>query len=485
MGYGSTYPNFGGTNINFNTNPPDTDYVKRDINFQWNSGSICDEKGRLVFYTNGCKIFNTKNSLVKNGEGLNPGTISTKRCSNGNIIGQGSLFLPHPTDTSLYYLFHLRPEYIQKNNIGNLADKIYYTLLDKNSDNGNGEALSKNNVIHEDTIAFGKMTAARHGNGRDWWIIVPRMLKNQYIKLLLTDKGIKGPFFQNIGIKNEAEHGTGQSVYSPDGTKFIHFDRYNDLNIFDFDRCTGELSNFRHILLPTARDSFSSTVAKYPKYSVGGVAVSPSSKYLYVTTQTDVFQYNLNSTNIKESVKLIAEYDLFEHTNGLSTRFFLPQIAPDGKIYINCSSSVPYLHVINNPDEEGLACNLTQHSFRLPTLNAFSIPNFPNFRLGAMKGSDCDTLNKIATKEIGPDIRFSIYPNPSNGQLTLQYSSENTLETVWKLYNSIGILVYQKIIQSIDNQENINIDNLTGGLYFWHLKSKEKILQSGKLLLIK
>ena len=72
-----------------------------------------------------------------------------------------------------------------------------------------------------------------------------------------------------------------------------------------------------------------------------------------------------------------------------------------------------------------------------------------------------------------------------NGQLTLQYSSENNLETIWELYNSIGILQYQKTIQNANNQENINIEYLTDGIYFWHLKTKEKILQSGKLLRIK
>ncbi len=481
-GYDDSYPIFGGTNLNFNKSPVDTDYVRRDINFRWDCASICNEDGKLLFYTNGCKIFNQKDKLTKNGAGLNLGIVSTEKCSAGNLIGQGSLFLPHPTDTNIYYLFHLRPERITKNNLGLIADKIQYTLIDLKGDNGLGEVTVKNKVIHNDTIAFGKMTAVRHGNGRDWWIITSRMFQNRYIKLLLTDKAILGPFFQDIGLKNDDDNGTGQAVFSPDGTKYIHFDRYNDLNIFDFDRCTGELSNFKRILLPTARDSIDTPIKKYPKYTVGGVAVSPNSKYLYVTTQTDVFQYDLVATDIQNSVILVAEYDGFKEDN-LSTRFFLQQLAPDNKIYINCTSGVSYLHVINNPDEEGFACNLTQHSFRLPTLNAFSIPNFPNFRLGKIDKAICET--PIATKETQSDINFSIFPNPSNGQLTLQYKSENTLETIWELYNSIGILQYQKTMQKTDNQENVNVDYLLDGMYFWHLKTNEKILQSGKLLLIK
>ncbi len=33
-----------------------------------------------------------------------------------------------------------------------------------------------------------------------------------------------------------------------------------------------------------------------------------------------------------------------------------------------------------------------QHGITLPTYNAFSLPNFPNYRLGPLDGSPCDTL---------------------------------------------------------------------------------------------
>jgi hypothetical protein len=478
FGHGKTYPNFGGTNINFNVNPPDTDYVKRDINFNTNCASICDELGKLLFCTNGCKIFSGKNKLVKNGTGLNPGYVSTEYCDYGNIMPQGSLFLPHPADTSLYYLFHLRPEYVEKDFLGGIGDKIYYTLLDKRGDNGNGEVLSKNNVIHEDTFSFGKMRAVRHGNGRDWWIIVPRMLKNQYIKLLLTNEGIKGPFFQNIGLKNLDDDGTGQAVFSPDGTKYIHFDRYNDLNIFDFDRCTGELSNLKKILLPTARDSVVFKNDIYPYYTVGGVAVSSNSKYLYVTALLDIFQYNLKANNIVESVRIVAKNDSFKF-NGLWTTFYLPHIAPDNKIYINCTNGVRVLHVINNPDEEGLACNVTQHSFKLPTYNSFSIPNFPNFRLGKIDKAICET--PIATKEVQHDVGFKIFPNPVTDILNIQYTnnqSDINLDIV--ITNLSGSLVLKSVLDA--NDSKIDISSFQNGFYFLSFFDNNRLIATERFV---
>jgi PKD repeat protein len=51
------------------------------------------------------------------------------------------------------------------------------------------------------------------------------------------------------------------------------------------------------------------------------------------------------------------------------------------------------MHRIEYPDKPGETCLVRQHSVRLPTLNSFSIPNNPNYRLGPMDGSPCDTLS--------------------------------------------------------------------------------------------
>lgn len=64
--------------------------------------------------------------------------------------------------------------------------------------------------------------------------------------------------------------------------------------------------------------------------------------------------------------------------------FYQCQLAPDGKICICAPNGVDVMHVINQPNEKGLSCDFQQHSIQLPTYNAFSMPNFPYFRLGAL-----------------------------------------------------------------------------------------------------
>ena len=50
------------------------------------------------------------------------------------------------------------------------------------------------------------------------------------------------------------------------------------------------------------------------------------------------------------------------------------------------------MHVIHNPDAPFPDCRIEQRGVVLPTFNAGSVPNYPNYRLGPIDGSPCDTL---------------------------------------------------------------------------------------------
>ncbi|WP_273446209.1 PKD domain-containing protein [Neolewinella agarilytica] len=151
------------------------------------------------------------------------------------------------------------------------------------------------------------------------------------------------------------------------------------MDIFDFDRCKGQLSNHRQI---TISDNVGS----------GGVGVSPSSQFLYVSYSNYVFQYDLWAEDIFATKDTVAVYDGYQESNFFSTRFNLVQLAPNGKIYINSPSGVRTLHVIEQPDKRGDACDVRQHSIPLPNFNASTLANHPNYRLGPIDGSPADTL---------------------------------------------------------------------------------------------
>jgi PKD repeat protein len=48
--------------------------------------------------------------------------------------------------------------------------------------------------------------------------------------------------------------------------------------------------------------------------------------------------------------------------------------------------------VIAKPNKEGQECDVRQHTIHIPTNYDRTMPNFPNYRLGPLDGSICDTL---------------------------------------------------------------------------------------------
>jgi len=392
--------NFGGSVIDFNFNPTDIYYEYRDINFGFTNASICDSTGSLLFYTNGIFIANTINEPMQNGDNLEIGSYHDNPSIWGQLLVQGSLILPVPESENLYYLFHAPLD------VGGYptqySSKTYYSVIDMTLDNGRGAVIEKNVVAIDDILYPGYITATRHANGRDWWIVVRRYYTGEYYRLLIHPGGV-----ENLGIQDAGpglpHPGVGQAVFSPDGTKYANYQTVtieggSFLDIYDFDRCSGTFSE------PVRINHIDSAWA-------AGVAISPNSRYLYASSFVKIYQYDLWAENIGASKDTVAIWDGFFVPPVFATTFFLAQLAPDGKIYISANNSVPYLHVINNPDLPGANCDVCQHCVELPTYNAFSMPNFPNYRLGALEGSPCDTLRQPPTaawnyEAEGPDVAF-------------------------------------------------------------------------------
>ena len=134
----------------------------------------------------------------------------------------------------------------------------------------------------------------------------------------------------------------------------------------------------------------------------GGTSFSPNGRFLYVSATNDIFQYDLEAEDVEGSRVTVATYDGFTYLGPdsmtmLTTRFNLMQNAPNGKIYVSVRGTGRFLHVINEPDSLGLACDVQQHAVELPRFYFNVLPNFVNHRLGPLTGSPCDTLAPIAS----------------------------------------------------------------------------------------
>lgn len=417
FGYGSysQMPFFGRSVIDFaDLSAPHVYREDRDMDFRQTCSSICDVEGNLLFYTNGIYIANTAHKKMMNGDSLSPEGWTFSYPS-GLPVSQGTIALPIPEKENEYMLFHGQLDFPA--GIGPIYSKLYYSKVDMELAGGLGGVTEKNVVLLQDTLFVGKITATRHGNGRDWWLIIPESHTSQYYSYLLTPDSLYAKGAQAIGAS--ILPGVGQAIFTPDGSRYLRFDLHaagvgNNLNIYDFDRCTGLFSS------PIELVNFDSMGA-------AGLAVSANSRFVYVITSRYVRQYDLWATDIASSLDTVAIYDGFVSPLGHNTWFYLAQLAPDNKIYVNTPSGSNFLHVIQEPDKKGEDCQFEQHGLELPSRNAFTMPNFPNFRLGPLDGSPCDTLGL----DNHPVAKYR-YDQDTNEYLSIRFTDLSYYEpSVW------------------------------------------------------
>lgn len=459
MGY-SSYAGlpYGGTNIDFSSGMPSVYYVNRSQNINATTANITDSLGNLLFCSNGVYIADASGDTMLNGSGLNPSAYTNTYNFSGLVISQADIIIPIPSSSSRYYLFHQTID--STLNTGNtVSHKLFYTEIDMNLNGGLGAVVNKNVELFSGNLIPGRLNAVKHGNGRDWWLVCHHYNSNKYSEFLITPSGIQGPFNFNVGVSHL--DAAGQIAFSKDGNKLAWYDVNTDLDIIDFDRCTGALTNRAHISI---NDSAAS----------GGVAFSPSGQYLYVSSCYYIYQFDMNSANISGSQITVARWDssYLPHPP-FATVFYLAQLAPDNKIYINNPNSTTALHVINNPDSLGLACDVCQNCILLPTFNAYSFPNHPNYHLTALSGSLCDTL--LFTNELS-EISYSAFPNPTRDKLTINFNRSLSIQKI-EVVDLLGQIVFgQKQNSSFQNSITVPLENLRHGIYFCKISSGEGVV---------
>jgi hypothetical protein len=343
--------------------------------FSLTNSIISDSLGQLITYSNGQHIYGANHQIMPNGDFIGLNDVHT-----GQNIPQGAITLPINEKKGYYITLSTEFESHDSDVSGlNLYENTIFI-----GQNSSGIVTEKRKLIINDYISGGQITAIKHANGRDWWVTIPKWNSEKYYQLLIDTSGVSS--VDTLVTDNVNQDGVGMAKYAPNGTKYVRtISKYLNqpfrIDIFDFDRCTGQLSN--------------QITKNHPQDGFGvGVEFSPDSRYLYIFRTTKVFQYDLTAPDIFATETLVAEYDGFLSNGGVNTptSFFMSQLGPDGKIYTASTRYGKHLHHMDFPNRAGTACGLVQHGIELPVYNNSSMPNLPNFRLGAVDGTACDTL---------------------------------------------------------------------------------------------
>lgn len=434
--------------------------------------SVSDAMGSLLFYTNGQKAWNKSNEVMPNGSDLEIGQLYFS----GSSITQGAIILPDPGNNLLFYIFQLQNKGIK------------YSVVDMNLDGGLGDITQCNISLYDEYLTE-KMQAVRHGNGRDWWLILIDWPDTSYygtvieggqfnfIKFLITSNEIQGPFVQSYGaVYSEADSywGGGQFKISPQGNKLLD-PRGKHIDLYDFDRCTGEITN-------------KNTVENVSNFTLYGAEFSPDGNKIYVnnweyTNQNILLQYCLNCD---DEIYLTRKIIYQNETEGNKISQLL--LAPDNKIYLLIINFFAYgvkvfenthLSVINFPNEEGLASDLD--TFTISLLygkETLGLPNMPNYNLGPLIGSECDTLGTGVNTHVntGP---VSIFPNPGEG--IIYFNSGFNFTGNLMVYNLMGELMY--VAYNINQSSQIDLTKLRKGIYFLKLIGMDESEQIFKIVI--
>lgn len=351
--------------------------------------SISDSLGNLIFYTNGIKVINSFGEIVENGDSINCcGFLFESFFDTGYSASQNVIIFKSQLNNQKYYLVHYEIDFIPKLTV----TKVFYSLVDMSLNNGHGKVIEKNVVLAEN-VEFDIMAANRHANGRDWWIVFPDRNENKFHRFLFTQDEFIG-FDEQIIDEQTNDFVSGNHSFSSDGSRYVYSPNWNEIAILDFDRCTGEFSNekrFSPFIVPAGR-----------RYDYNGLGFSPNGRFLY----TDyVFSEIMAPFNIDSIRSGIVQFDLWEDNfedNGIELfsagvtmtgRRFQP--SPDGRLMFKGLRIFPendFFSTINFPNRKGMAADVQRRFIELPDNNLSLLPYFPNYRLGPIDGSSCDTL---------------------------------------------------------------------------------------------
>jgi PKD repeat protein len=381
LGYQGSGDNYGITQFNFSEGS-----LKLSIDplylesFIINNATISSYGGVYFASFNGYWIYDASHKRMLNGDSIWYTEVPYLFGYADESIPQGGMFLPWPNHPDSILLFYCSQGNAEWPTGGDLASlNLYYALIQKSGNGGLGEVLQRRVSVVDDTIQYGRISVARHANGRDWWMLINERNTNRYYRVLIDPYGMHVLDSQTLGLP--VIDGLGQAVFSPNGTLYaiknsVSASVGNYVDVYSFDRCSGLLSNHRQLY--------------HPGSATGGVAISPNARYLYVSFNTTVYQYDLYSDDLEASKILVGEYE--PDSTFPPARFFTLQLAPDNKIYISALNFVKVIHLIHDPDKPGQNCNFQQKGVILSKYNSSALSYSPYYRLGPIDGSDCDSL---------------------------------------------------------------------------------------------
>lgn len=396
--------------------------------------SISDRTtGQILFYTNSDTVWNRNHIAMPNGHMV----------GNGSTITQ-VMIIEKPGSNSTYYI-------ITSDVQAQIFNGLLVHEIDMNLNAGLGGLTFKDSLLYGPPLTE-KITAVRHANGSDIWVLAHEYNSNDFLAFLFTSSGFSTtPVISSIG-KVHGDPSTvdaiGEMKASPNGSKIaVVTSHHPDIELFDFNRSTGQITN--QILLP---ENGGYSLSGNP-CGLYGLSFSANSKMLYATTWNLpslgapglVIQYDVSSNDSATIDN--SRVDVFTGTKSL----FSLKLAPDRKIYVGQQAS-NYLDVINFPDSAGLACGYAINGIYL------------DGKIGWWGLNNVMEYNYYCDEE-APEITVPNVFSPNGDGINdyIDFSHLNLAEEIVDVYNRWG----KKVFVSSTSNTKWDGSGCTEGTYYY------------------
>lgn len=452
----------GNYRIRFENGVPEIDSIDLGVNFESTVATLCDSTGHLRFSTNGCRVYNKYGQPMKSWNGtdtleINPGELHDSTCSNvGFIAPRGAMFLPaSPHYSSVHaLLFYMNMHY--DNKWGLVYGPFFQTTMNPvNLTQPDYEVLPLKLAPVAQVLRYEPFTTVRHGNGADWWVVVPEFGKNRYNIIQTSGVTWVDKSLQDIGPTMKCK--IGSTVFSPNGSKYARVHNCG-VTVMDFDRCTGQFSNPVYIERPSHT------------FGGGGAAFSDNGQELIVSSQLAILKANLSDATPHFDTLISAE-NLYGYS--------LEQIqqGPDGNLYFSTMQRSKKMPVLKDP----FGPSPIMEFLDLPVYSVRSLPHFPNYRLYDLPGSPCDTFGISSTAGPLPSTSLTIFPNPASQSFFIETDQTGSYQL--SISDFTGKIWLTRTCS--ENRLELQLpDDVATGVHFLKMKSPDGFCQFQKLIII-
>jgi hypothetical protein len=408
--------------------------------------------GEYLFCTNSAQVWD-RNGQLMTGSAL---------VTNGSTITQVTI-VQKPGSPHLFYIFTSEVQAFS-------GQGYRFHAVDMTLNGGAGGIAFTDSVLYASPVTE-KITAIRHANGTDVWILGHEYGSDAYLAFLVTSAGVASvPVVSTIGKVHSDSSGSnydaiGELKASPDGSRVVAVTLSTpDIELFTFNNATGALSDLLTLPENGAYDGLGNASGLY------GASFSASGNMLYVgqwfsasAAEARLLQYDLSSNDLSVIIGSRTEFPTAGNPYSL-------KLAPDGKIYVAHAAMDTHLGVIDLPENAGPACQYADDGLFLQGGHVRWGLNNMMEQVGP-----CDLAASLDGSSAG-SAGVSIHPNPCAEQLSVVLNTAGSAR--FDLIDLSG-----RTLSSTPFQHALSVDvsALSQGVYLYRISLADGRTLQGKI----